>query len=408
MKKIGLSIIAIAIALLSQAQLGWLKMADFPGTGVYAPVSFSINGKGYMGLGLNATGSNCPKDWYEYNPANNTWTKKADFPGTGRYTAVSFVIGGKAYVVTGSNTSGLLDQTYEYEPTTDTWTAKANFPGGARQNAAGFAIGNKGYVGTGYSSGASYSDFYEYNPATNQWTKKADVPGPARNTGAGFSIGSKGYIGLGNSTNSVANFNDIYEYDTTSNSWTQKASLPFPLCIPTAYSNSGSAYLLGGYYYQTSGITHNPMNTLFKFDQAGNTWTLEGTFCGLPRGYAGGFSLSNDLYFGAGAYKNSPTTTSVMSDFWKLSNGLTLLTGDVNSDTDFKFYPNPATGTIFIEADKNAASIRVFDISGRITNDYTFDKYSGSLDISNLSNGLYFVEITTKEGEVMDSKFIKQ
>jgi N-acetylneuraminic acid mutarotase len=407
MKKITFTLMVLCLTIFCHAQLSWLKMANYPGTGRFAPVSFSINGKGYMGLGIDQTNNNCPKDWYEYNPTTNTWTKKADFPGTGRFTATTFVIDGKGYMVCGSTTSGLLDHTYEYDPSSDTWTQKAYFPGGARQNAAGFSIGNKGYVGTGYSSGGSYSDFYEYNPATNQWSQKSDVPGPARNTGVGFSINDKGYIGLGNATNSISNFNDLYEYDTLANGWTKKADFPlYSVGASTCYSNTGSAYVFGGYYYQYSGISHNPLNTLFKYDQASNTWTLEGTFPGLPRGYAGGFSLSNDIYVAGGSPTNTPDG-NIIGDVWKLSNGLTLMVHDPNGNVDFGLYPNPSNGVIFIEAGRNADAVRIYNSAGSTILNYDFNKASGSIDVSNLSAGLYFIEIVTTTGEVLDSKFSK-
>jgi N-acetylneuraminic acid mutarotase len=191
----------------------------------------------------------------------------------------------------------------EYDPSANLWTVKANYPGTGKENTAGFAIGNKGYVGTGYTGSTTVKDFFEYDPALNIWAIKDSFPGPTRSGAAGWSIGSKGYIGLGNNTNSTANFKDVYEYDPSANSWTQKADFTLPYVIaPCTYSGVSSGYVLCGYYYQYTKITHNPLNMLYKYDQATDTWELSGTFCGLPRGYAAGFSISNDIYIGCGLH----------------------------------------------------------------------------------------------------------
>ena len=108
-------------------------------------VGFSIGNKGYVGAGYD--GSNL-KDFWEYNPANDTWTRVADFEGRPRNGAASFTIRNKAYVGTGADTIGLKDF-WEYDPTGNTWTRKADFAGAARAGAAGFAAGGNGYMGLG-------------------------------------------------------------------------------------------------------------------------------------------------------------------------------------------------------------------------------------------------------------------
>src|SRR5207249_10837916 len=68
--------------------------------------SFSINGKGYTGTGAVGP-SNFYKDFWEYDPSNDTWAQKADFGGTGRWAAVGFSIGNKGYIGTGTELPGL-------------------------------------------------------------------------------------------------------------------------------------------------------------------------------------------------------------------------------------------------------------------------------------------------------------
>lgn len=72
----------------------WFEKANFPGEMRQDMVSFSINGKGYMG------GERDP-DFWEYNPSTNTWTQKSDAPTSGH--ELSFSIGSRGYFFSETN-----------------------------------------------------------------------------------------------------------------------------------------------------------------------------------------------------------------------------------------------------------------------------------------------------------------
>ncbi len=411
MKKSLFTLLMTSVTILSYAQLSWLQLPDVPGPVKRGVSSFSINGKGYMGLGLLSSGAGT-SDWFEYDPGLNTWTQKASLPAAGRFGCASFAIGNKGYIVTGSNGTFDLNEVWEYDPALDTWTAKTNYPGGARESATGFSIGNKGYVGTGYTGGNSFTDFYEFDPVANTWTAKTPFIGPARNGACSFCVGSKGYLGLGNNTNSTSNFKDFYLYDPATDSWSQKADFPIPYVVePCSYSSVSNGYVLCGYYYQSIGITHNPLNMFYKYDPTGDAWTLAGTFPGLPRGYAGGFGISNDIYIGCGGQTN--TLTTLLSDFWKLSNGLTLsVPGETGrNNVDFIMYPDPAHNFIYVStklAGQKFEHIRLYDVMGRLISNKSIKDNSEMIDVSSFKPGIYFVELVTNKGEVLDSKFVKE
>jgi N-acetylneuraminic acid mutarotase len=396
----------------SFSQLAWEQMANFPGSGNFAQVGFSIGTKGYMGLGEITTGGTKSTDWYEYDPTLNTWTAKNSFPGTGRSNCVSFVIGNKGYVATGESNSGLLKELWEYDPATDTCSQKADLPGVARMNASGFSANGKGYVGTGFTGGAVAKDFYEYDPATDIWTAKADFPSNARNGAMGFSINNMGYIGMGSTLSATTYYNDFYEYNPNNDTWTLKAAFPLAaINNAVTYSGSSSAYVLAGYFYQYSGITHNPLNMLYKYDQALNEWKLSGTFPGTPRGYAAGFSLLNDIYIGGGGRANLPANGTTYTDFWKLSDGLTTLIQPVDGNTEFKMYPNPTSDMIFFVQDVNGENIEritIYDVHGKLLSAKNITSNTTSFNISTLPNGIYFIEATTDNGKIFEGKIVKQ
>jgi len=407
MKKLVVLFLLICSGQKSSAQLSWLQLPDFPGGNRFAVASFSLNGKGYIGLGVDSLVQGY-SDLYEYDASNNQWTQKASLPGVGRWACGVFTIGDKAYIACGAITGGSrTNQLWEYDQPTDSWTQKANFIGSARQSPATFSIGNKGYLGTGYIGSNSVLDFYEYDQLTNIWTIKNPFPGIVRNGSAGFAIGNTGYIGMGNGNNSTNYYKDFYAYDPLLNTWSQKAdfTLPFVNSMST-YTTSSSAYVLCGYFYQFTGISHNPLNMLYKYDEVSDVWTLEGTFPGLPRGYAGGFSLNNDIYIGAGSQSND-LSGRVLKDFWKLSNGLTLKITNPNTYDDFIIYPNPAGNMIKIASSINdeVQSTRIYDSIGRLK---TTSKYNEQINTSDLTPGLYFIEAITKSGKVLDGRFVKE
>ncbi len=140
----------------------WSRKSDFPGTARNSFIAVSINGKGYLALGINGSTNICQNDMWEYNPTTDNWTSKSKFPGTARYAAFATTDGSKIYILGGETTSpsGTLKDFYVYDPKTDTYTTNTNFLGGNRNYICGFMLNNTlycGFGGTGY-----YNDFYKY------------------------------------------------------------------------------------------------------------------------------------------------------------------------------------------------------------------------------------------------------
>ena len=405
MKKSFILFTSLLFSLFANAQLSWLQMAAYPGGKRCGTVSFSINNKGYMGLGTDSAG-NFTTDFYQYDPVGNSWTQMASLPSFGRAYCVSLTIDAKGYVITGERTGGTTNENYEYDPVANIWTSKSPMPVSGRMNAAGFTINGMAYVGTGYA-GISYTDFYAYDPVTDMWSQKADFPGIARNGCSAFSAGSNGFMGMGNTSGN--NYpNDFYMYDPTLDTWTQKANFPLPWGNgQTTYSSSTTGYVLCGYFFQATGITHNPLNMYYKYEPVNDAWTLLGTFPGLPRGYASGFALANDIYIGCGSQSNGGDPR--LDDVWKLSNGILLSVVNNNHDKDFIISPNPALKQINFDCPegKHAAAMRIYDEQGKLVTSLMM-KDKRFADISMLNSGLYFVELITREGDVLRSRFVKE
>jgi N-acetylneuraminic acid mutarotase len=151
----------------------WSQIPDFPGGQRAEVITFSINGKGYVGMGYDLyRGYN---DLWEYSPVTNTWSEKNKFPGGSRSMAITFILDSKAYVGLGSlydNFSGFSD-VWEYQINSDTWIRKDDYIGGGKWDNIVFTLNNKVYIGMGaksYGGGSSwgifrsYKDLWEFNP----------------------------------------------------------------------------------------------------------------------------------------------------------------------------------------------------------------------------------------------------
>jgi Secretion system C-terminal sorting domain len=87
---------------------------------------------------------------------------------------------------------------------------------------------------------------------------------------------------------------------------------------------------------------------------------------------------------------------------------------EIKNISNFKIYPNPSNGnevTIEYNANKgncNTTSIEIVDITGKAVNTYNYKNvaagnFKQQLDVTNLSNGLYFVNIIS-DGKIASSK----
>ncbi|MDO1449657.1 kelch repeat-containing protein [Rhodocytophaga aerolata] len=201
----------------------WVRIADFPGGVVGQAISFSMNGKGYLGLGYRL---DCPpaggicdhvyyRDLWAYTPQTNSWEKVVTFD-IGEFDSslggTAFVIGNKAYIQNRNNL-------WEFDPFTNTLTPKKNLPD-ILHYAVSFAIGDKGYIGTGFN-GSSHKELYEYNPTTDQWTQKASLGGGARYGAVGFALNGLGYIGGGieGEYTNQGTYKDFWQYNPSADSW---------------------------------------------------------------------------------------------------------------------------------------------------------------------------------------------
>ena len=92
----------------------------------------------------------------------------------------------------------------------------------------------------------------------------------------------------------------------------------------------------------------------------------------------------------------------------QLSNSCSLSTQNfiLVKDT-ISVYPNPTSGIVTIEGKSNLKSIQLFDVQGRLLQTKLQNDVNASIDISDKSNGIYFLKITSETG-IKVEKIIKK
>ncbi|MCH2230355.1 MAG: T9SS type A sorting domain-containing protein [Crocinitomicaceae bacterium] len=294
-----------------KAQDIWTQLDNVNGAPKSACVGFSVNGEGYIALGLDEYFER--DQLYSYDVFWDDWDNEEELGnavglGLERSSAVSFSIGNLAYVGLGSSTGdAYFGDFWEYNPATNSWSQLANFDGTARRQAVGFSIGSKGYVGTGVDENGDYrKDFWEYDPSANTWNQLNDFGGSARQSAVGFSMGGYGYLGTGDDGTPTK---DFWQYDPASDQWTQKQDFP----------GSERAGAIGfGFYPQGFIATGYDINfeytdDVWEYNAEYDFWTQRNDFPGVARTKAVAFTIGNLAYVGTGYNDN------YLDDFWSYS-----------------------------------------------------------------------------------------
>lgn len=353
----------------------WIQKADvggFAGVEKSGSVGFAIGNKGYIGLGSNHFEWGGTKDFWEYNPDNDTWTQKADYPGVngyGVFGATGFSINNKGYVGTGWGFGTDYFTTiffFEFDPITNTWTQKADVPGPPRIGAVGFSLNGKGYFGLGQGY---LKDFYEYDPATDTWIQKADLGEIGLGNAVAFTIGNKGYVGTGNGIGMEADdyTRSFYEYNPLKDTWTKKAD------FGGLYRSDAVGFSIANKGYIGTGEFYGYFRDFWEYDPTLDTWIQVANYGGGERSSATGFSIGCKGYVGTGTGEFG---SNYGKHFWQycpasVPDIYTVIT----SPGDSVEFPNPTDIIIRADAiacDESIAKVEFYSDGNKIGEDNSF------------------------------------
>jgi N-acetylneuraminic acid mutarotase len=373
-------------------QLTWVQKANYGGGQIYAPFSFVINGKGYVGTGVQPGGMR-RSDFWEYNPQTNIWTQKANFVGAARYGAVGFGIGNFGYAGTGWSPNNSTDF-YRYDPSLNVWTPVTSFGGSGRYTSCSFELNGQGYVGLGYSG--CKNDFWRYNPTSNSWTQTAVFPGAARQAGVSFVANGFAYVGTGLCPGTL--YSDFYRYNPVTNNWMPVATFPGPpRNAAFAFSLGTKGYVAMGFDYNGVGSGYSIHNDFWEYDPATDSWNQLPNFPGPPRFEGFNFVIGNYAYIGVGCHVGG--FSNYINDVWEYGDHTSSIV-EINNQS-VSIHPNPASTQITITLEEpqwnnRFVTLDILSAEGKLVArekvKITGGKYV--LDVTKLSAGNYVISLT--------------
>jgi polyhydroxybutyrate depolymerase len=98
-----------------------------------------------------------------------------------------------------------------------------------------------------------------------------------------------------------------------------------------------------------------------------------------------------------------------VDEIWRFfkQHPLTVGTDDILTENSFKIYPNPTSNQLTIETDEQGDyQIQIIDLQGSIIQKSTIIGVQKILDVTNLSNGIYILRLSSEKGQI-NQKFIK-
>ncbi len=213
----------------------WQQKDSFPGIARVKALAVTVEDKVYVGLGFNnkfgvySDQSAYLKDFWMYDPANDTWIQKDSFPGSGTDACISFEYNGNIYIGSGFDGHGFSKELWKYITTDDTWSRLENMPLDSRVGSVVCKTGNRIFFGTGYRT-LNENDWWEYFPETDSWKKRKSMPDNGREDAVSLSIGNRLFVSTGKHFGGTLTrgyfYNDILEYDAIRDVWYDRGKLP--------------------------------------------------------------------------------------------------------------------------------------------------------------------------------------
>jgi len=386
----------------SQTQNFWTKKADFTGLKRARAVAFSINGKGYIGTGVDTTDV-VRKDFWEYDPTLNTWTQKADINGVARRNAIAFSINDKGYIGTGMDNpeasfGSTLADFMEFDPVNNTWTNKASFPGsggGGIYFATGFSADSKGYICCGKRGPNNYSDeLWEYKPLTDNWLQRQDFPGGVRYQLSSFVIDNLAYVGLGIDQDVYRK--DLWQYNPSTNNWVAKND------FLGGERGAASTFSLGQRGFVCAGSDGGFKNDLWEYNPFVDSWSVRANYGGSERKNAISFTINGIAYMGTGK-----GISGKKMSFYEYTPYDLLSLESRNADVNVNVFPNPTHDYLTITmAEFSAFSASIYALSGKLIVNEKANKNNLTIDCNRFKSGVYILCLNSNDSQLIYSQQI--
>jgi N-acetylneuraminic acid mutarotase len=407
-----LIIVAIASTLAMNAQ-SWVQAADFIGNPPerHHPVTFSINGYGYMATGVDANNL-LYRDFYKYDPSADSWEKLPDFPGAARGLAYGDTASGKAYLGFGVGQQYFNDL-WEFDPETEQWRELTPCPCEGRTHPAFVAEGDYIVVGFGNDQSGNKNDFWQYQISTDTWEEIADPVGNNRHHPFYFGIDGDVYVGLGHgSVQEVWNglttpiYRDWHKWTPgVSTEWTKMQDFPGePRVAGQQTAFRGKGYVVSGQGYDHQNFDRGEF---WEYDPQTDSWSELPPHPGTGRWAPGSFLLQGRLYIvgGRAHIGSNKQNFDLRKDMWYVN----LVPSSVDEDrvASAGVWPNPASDVFSFGSGIELVSYTITDMNGKTVIGSDSGMFS-DVNISGLSAGQYIVTAKDVSGDTYQDILIKR
>lgn len=394
-----LLVFAFALSTLWAQEAEWTEREELPGPARHHPVTWSIDGYGYVLTG--SAPNNAPlSDMYKYDPENDEWEQLPDFAGPARSFSIGATYEGEGYLGFGVGATRYLNDLWKYNPETDTWTELASCPCRPRAHPAFSIADGKIFVGMGNNNvDGNFNDYWAYDIEEDEWEQIDNLPGVPRHHPFHFVIDDIVFAGFGHG---AGIYNDWYKYDPQDEEWERMGDLPGEERVAgTQFSWGGKGYVLSG-----DGRTHENLEEgeFWEYEPETDSWTQLPSHPGMGRWAPGSFVIDGTVYFLAGQVRS----IGLFNDLWSYE--LESPTSVENQKVEtLKVYPNPTQQEVSFEvptANLSGSLLTVYSSTGKRL--YTERNAEGRLDMEAFANGLYLLKLQTADGQVYQAKVLKQ
>lgn len=299
--------------LVNKGKWTWIKHPQFPGAARSFAVSFTLNGKGYVGTGCNT--NSYFSDFYSFDPKTNSWTRIADLPGKPRAGAISLIINGEAYVGFGTDkiyfsshelsSSNIFNDWYKYDEANNAWIALNSFPGAARSLPYSFLANNNAFLGGGYiineEQTSTYwsNEFWQYISQSDTWQQLANID--INYSAVGYQSSTSGFVYDGT---------NLFQYNN--GIWNKKV-IQYVGYDFTANSINDTGYIILPMFHQVIGTNNIYAINLNSYS------TNHIIFPGVTRSMPSSFVIGNSLFVTLGrTYSSSQQEIVYLNDMYEL------------------------------------------------------------------------------------------
>ncbi len=381
------------------------------------------SGVGYVHTYVAQGDPNTPSGYIRYD--GNDLVGDVGKTGFGRSMAMTddgkrLIIGGDNYVkvlekLNFGSPWTQIGQTLEGESASDNFGVDVAISSSGNRIVIGNSASDIGGANAGYAR--------VYDLVGNTWTPVGGdiTDGTGDNAGAGVDIASNGtrvaVSFSGDDNVNGTNAGAVRTYDMNGGVWTQVGNDIRGNGNDDALGSSGNAGAIDLRQSGTviavgsrSGVT-NPSGyvEVYQIPLAGNIWSQIGTtITGVSASDHFGYSvaLSDDDFFGTRVAMGAPQASSSSGHTSVYEYSSVLSTNNITAATNtLTIYPNPTTDVVHIKGIL-PKEISVYDAQGRFIKTYT--QPTESISFSNMSKGIYFLQIIAQNYTIRNQKIIVQ